>query len=333
MDDGMAYCLVYPQKSTAITRAITRLPAIIQLHTALLTFGRPPANTVFMTQVWSKITEIIWEIRDFEFWRATQTKSYPRLEGYRLYLATIVGLSNPGSSNVKITVNNAGQWVDPVYWEGSIAPKTNVGEIQNFVGTIQNFYAVDGQVEGIRLVLRISWKWGDETRTIDHPVRNLHDLVLLGMQLPELLECFGKFEHSNLGDESAQRPPELSLIPPKLDEDPERNLENSESITSHSSASLLPSVDQPIQTEACASGHAEQSSRTVYCLQEHKVDSTQHTGRDDGSCFSLRYQICREERNTEIDISDPFLADSLGTYSDHSYVQPMSTVAEKQCKE
>ncbi len=118
MDDGMVYGLCHPHLRRTNSLALP-------LHELLLMYGKPMGKAKVLSPAQLTVMTVLYNVIEFEQWRASQRLIYSHLDGYRTYLQLLSSLYAEYGMRFRVSVDKGGKLGLPAYGEVD-------GAVENF---------------------------------------------------------------------------------------------------------------------------------------------------------------------------------------------------------
>lgn len=119
MDDGMVYGLCHPHSQRMNSFALP-------LHELLLIYGKPTGKAKVLSPSQFAVMNVLYNVIDFEQWRASQRLIYLHLEGYMTYLQLLSSLYAKYGMKFRVSVDKSGK-------PGLLGCGEVDGAIENFI--------------------------------------------------------------------------------------------------------------------------------------------------------------------------------------------------------
>ncbi|KAK5214985.1 hypothetical protein LTR47_011500 [Exophiala xenobiotica] len=119
MDDGMVYGLCHPHLQRTNSLALP-------LHELLLIYGKPMGKAKALSPSQLTVMNVLYNVNEFEQWRASQRLIYLHLEGYGTYLHLLSSLYAEYGMRFRVSVDKGGKLGLPAYGEVDAA-------VENFI--------------------------------------------------------------------------------------------------------------------------------------------------------------------------------------------------------
>lgn len=160
MDDGMVYGLCHPHLQRTNSLALP-------LHELLLMYGKPMGKAKALSPSQLTVMHVLYNVIEFEQWRASQRHIYLHLEGYGTYLQLLSSLYAEYGMKFRVSVDKSGK-------PGLSGCGEVDGVIENFIvsGTENSGTFVIGTFSFGEQKVELRFKDYDELAT--HGIRPLH---------------------------------------------------------------------------------------------------------------------------------------------------------------